>query len=343
MITQSIFGHTKAGDVVAAYRLTNGCGAVATVLDYGCILQALSVPNAQGGFTDVVLGYDTLAQYEEGDGYLGAAIGRVANRIGKGEFTLSGKTYKLARNNGENHLHGGIKGFDKFIWSAAVNGNALELSRVSPDGEEGYPGNLRVKVTYRLTEDNELRISYDAHADADTILNLTNHSYFNLNGGGTVLSHELSVFAERFTENDDACLPTGKLLDTRDTPFDFSQPKTLGLDIEADNEQLRFGHGYDHNFVLSDTAILKKAAVLYSPETGIVMTTLTTLPGIQVYSSNFLTQRKGKNGSDIDRRYALCLETQVFPNAMACPNFPSPILRVGEHFHTETVYRFETK
>ena len=343
MITQSIFGHTKAGDAVTAFRLTNNSGTCAVILDYGCILQALSVPNAKGGFTDVVLGYDTMAEYEENNGYFGAAIGRVANRIGKSEFTLGGKTYKLASNNGENHLHGGIKGFDKFIWSADVNGNALELSRVSPDGEEGYPGNLRVKVSYLLTEDNELRISYDADTDADTILNLTNHSYFNLNGGGTVLSHELSVFADKFTENDGGCLPTGKLLDTRDTPFDFSQPKTLGRDIEDDNEQLRFGHGYDHNFVLSDTAKLKKAAVLYIPETGIAMSTFTTLPGLQVYSSNFLTQRKGKNGGEIDRRHALCLETQVFPNAMACPNFPSPILRESEHFHSETVYRFETK
>lgn len=343
MITQSIFGYTKAGELVTAFRLTNSSGACAVILDYGCILQVLTVTNAQGTFTDVVLGYDTMAEYEENDGYLGAVIGRVANRIGKAEFTLNGKTYKLARNNGENHLHGGIKGFDKYIWAAEVNGNSLELSRVSPDGEEGYPGKLSVKVSYLLTEDNEFRISYDAYTDADTILNLTNHSYFNLNGGGTVLNHELQVFAEMFTENDNGCLPTGALLDTKGTPFDFSQPKTIGRDIEADNEQLRFGHGYDHNFVLSDTSRLKKAAALHSSETGIVMTTLTTLPGIQAYSSNFLTQRKGKNGSEIDRRYALCLETQIFPNAMACPNFPSPILRAGEHFHTETVYRFETK
>ena len=341
MITQSIFGHTKAGDTVTAFRLTNSSGAFAVILDYGCILQALFVPNAQGGFTDVVLGYDTMAEYEDNDGYFGAAIGRIANRIGKGEFSLNGKSYRLARNNGENHLHGGIKGFDKFIWAAAVNGDVLELSRVSPDGEEGYPGNLNVKVCYVLTEDNEFRISYNADTDADTILNLTNHSYFNLSGSGTVLSHKLQVFADRFTENDSGCLPTGKLLDTKGTPFDFSQPKALGQDIEADDEQLRFGHGYDHNFVLSDTAELKKAAILFSSETGIAMTTFTTLPGMQVYSSNFLTQRKGKNGGEIDRRHALCLETQVFPNAMACPNFPSPVLRAGEHFHTETIYRFE--
>ena len=338
---QYIFGNTKNGESVSAYCLTNNRGASVTILDYGCIVQALTVPNAQGALTDVVLGYDTVAEYEANDGYLGAVIGRFANRIGKSEFTLGGKTYQLARNDGENHLHGGIRGFDKFIWNASERGNALELTRVSPDGEENYPGNLTVKVTYELTDDNELRIIYDAYTDADTVVNFTNHSYFNLNGSGTALNHTLQVFAEEFTENDEHCLPTGKLLKTSGTPFDFSQPKQLGLDICADNVQLVYGNGYDHNFVLSDSEVLKKAAVLFSPETGIAMTTFTTLPGMQVYSSNWLTARKGKNRSQIDRRGAICLETQVFPNALACPNFPSPILRAGEHFHSETVYRFE--
>ena len=342
MITRFIFGHTKGGDIVTAYCMTNSRGASATILDYGCTVQSLKVPNAQGGLTDVVLGYDTVEKYEENGGYLGAAIGRFANRIGKSEFTLSGKTYHLARNDGENHLHGGIKGFDKYIWSASSNGNAMELTRVSPDGEEGYPGNLKVKITYELTDDNELRIAYDADTDTDTVVNLTNHSYFNLSGKGTALNHNLQVFAEQFTENDEHCLPTGKLLSTKGTPFDFTKPKPLGRDIGADNVQLVYGSGYDHNFVLSDSAKFKRAAILYSPETGISMTTFTTLPGMQVYSSNWLTPRKGKNGSQIDRRCAICLETQMFPNAMACANFPSPILRTGEHFHTETVYRFET-
>ena len=342
MMTHYVFGYTKDGDSVSAYCLTNSHGASATILDYGCTVQALKVPNAKGNLTDVVLGYDTAAEYEENDGYLGAAIGRFANRIGKSEFTLNGKTYQLAKNDGENHLHGGIKGFDKFIWNASESGNALELTRVSPDGEENYPGNLTVKITYELTDGNELRITYDADTDADTVINLTNHSYFNLNGSETALTHTLQVFAEEFTENDAHCLPTGTLLKTAGTPFDFSQPKKLGRDINTDNVQLVYGSGYDHNFVLSDSAVLKKAAVLYGPETGIAMTTFTTLPGIQVYSSNWLTARKGKNGSQIDRRCAICLETQVFPNALACPNFPSPILRTGEHFHSETAYRFET-
>jgi len=341
-MTHYIFGSTRTGEPVTAYRLTNSHGASSTILDYGCTVQSLIVPNAQGGLTDVVLGYDTVKEYEENDGYLGAAIGRFANRIGKSEFTLSGKTYHLARNDGENHLHGGTKGFDKYIWRASANENALEFTRVSPDGEENYPGNLKVKVTYELTDNNELQITYDADTDADTVVNLTNHSYFNLNGSGTALDHELQVFAEKFTENDEHCLPTGKLLSTRDTPFDFKESKSVGRDIGADDIQLYYGNGYDHNFVLSDTAELKKAAVLYSPESRIVMTTLTTLPGMQVYSGNWLTARKGKNGNQIDRRSAVCLETQVFPNAMACANFPSPILRASEHFHTETVYRFET-
>ena len=341
MITSSIFGHTKTGESVGAYCLENSRGSSVTVLDYGCTVQALKVPNAQGGLTDVVLGYNTVSENEENDGYLGAAIGRFANRIGKSEFTLNGKTHYLARNDGENHLHGGIKGFDKYIWVASEKGNALELTRESPDGEESYPGKLTVKITYELTDSNELKITYDADTDADTVVNLTNHSYFNLNGEGTVLNHNLQVFAEQFTENDEHCLPTGRLFKTEGTPFDFAEPKQLGRDIDADNVQLHYGKGYDHNFVLEDSAKLKKAAVLYSPETGIAMTALTTLPGVQVYSGNWLSSRKGKNGSHIDRRYAICLETQVFPNAMACANFPSPVLRAGEHFHTETVYRFD--
>ncbi|PKM72396.1 MAG: galactose-1-epimerase [Firmicutes bacterium HGW-Firmicutes-16] len=337
-----IFGYAKTGEAVTAYRLTNSKGANAVILDYGCIVQALSVPNAQGGFTDVVLGYDTVLEYEKNDAYLGAAIGRVANRIGQSEFTLNGKSYTLAQNDGENHLHGGIKGFDKHIWNAHEEGRMLSFTRLSPNGEENYPGNLEVCITYELSEENELIITYDADTDADTVVNLTNHSYFNLSGKGTALNHRLQVFAEEFTENDSACLPTGKLLKTAGTPFDFSKPKTVGSDIDLDDTQLRNGSGYDHNFVLSDKAELKKAAVLSSPDTGIRMTTFTTLPGVQLYSGNWLTPRAGKGGNSIDRRFAVCLETQVFPNALALPHFPSPILKKDGHYHTVTVYRFDT-
>lgn len=341
-MTHYIFGYTKEGTAVTAYRLENKRGAYAVILDYGCTVQELSVPNVQGGLTDVVLGYDTVLEYEKNDAYLGAAIGRVANRIGKSEFTLKGKSYKLAQNDGENHLHGGIKGFDKYIWEAHEDGSRLTLTRLSSDGEENYPGNLRVCISYELTEENELRITYDAETDADTVVNLTNHSYFNLSGKGTALEHSLQIFADEFTENDAACLPTGKLLKTAGTPFDFSQPKSVGRDIGLDDTQLRNGNGYDHNFVLSDKAELKKAAVLFCPETGIRMTTFTTLPGMQLYSGNWLTQRRGKGGNTIDRRYAVCLETQVFPNALALPHFPSPILKKDEHYHTVTIYRFDT-
>ena len=340
-MTNYIFGKTKAGDTVTAYCLENSNGADAVILDYGCTVQSLHMPNANGGFCDVVLGYDTVAEYEDNGGYVGAVIGRVANRIGKSEFTLNGKMYRLASNDGINHLHGGLKGFDKYIWNAEVKGNVLEFSRVSADGEENYPGNLTVKVTYELTDENELKIIYDADTDADTVVNFTNHTYFNLNAGGTALGHCLQVFADKFTENDEHCLPTGNFLTSTGTPLDFKEAKPIGQDIDVSCVQLINGNGYDHNFVLSDTAELKKAAILYSPQTGISMTTFTTLPGIQVYSGNWLTPRKGKNGGLIDRRDAICLETQIFPNAMARTNFPSPILKKDEHYHSETIYRFE--
>jgi aldose 1-epimerase len=302
------------------------------------------MPNAQGAFTDVVLGYDTLPEYEENDAYIGAAIGRIANRIGNSVFTLNGKTYNLARNAGVNHLHGGMRGFDKVIWKSAAQGNMICFTRISPDGEENYPGKLEVIITYVLTDGNELKIIYDAVTDADTIINLTNHSYFNLNGKGTALGHYLQIFADTLTENDQNSMPTGKLLQAAGTPFDFREPKQIGRDIDADDIQLRYGSGYDINFVLpdsSDASQLRKAAVLFSPETGISMTTLTTLPGVQLYTGNHLTPRKGKNGALINRHSGVCLETQVWPNAMAYPHFPSPILRAGEQYHTETIYRFD--
>ncbi|SHI23030.1 aldose 1-epimerase [Sporobacter termitidis DSM 10068] len=340
-MTQFVFGRTKTGHTVTGYCLENSRGAEATILDYGCTVQSLRVPDAEGRLTDVVLGYDTIGEYEENGGYAGAAIGRVANRIGGAEFSLNGETYRLARNDGENHLHGGLKGFDKCIWSAVIKGDAHVFSRRSPAGEENYPGSLDVKITYTLTDDNALRITYDADTDADTIINLTNHSYFNLNGKGSVLGHSLQVLADRFLENDPYCLPTGKLLPAKGTPFDFGEPKQIGRDIDAACTQLTRCGGYDHNFVLSDPVEMKRAAVLHSAESGIRMTVLTTQPGLQVYSGNSLTPRKGKNGVSYGRRDAICLETQVFPNAMAHTHFPSPVLKKNEHYHTETCYQFE--
>jgi aldose 1-epimerase len=346
-----MFGRTKDGEAVTGYCLKNTRGAMATVLDYGGTVQSLQVPSrrghdASGSLVDVVLGYDTVQEYEENDGYVGAVIGRFANRIGGGKFTLGGKTYQLARNNGDNHLHGGLKGFDKMLWQAEEQGNTLAFTRISPDGEENYPGRLTVRVAYTLTEDNDLRIVYDAETDDDTVLNLTNHSYFNLNGKGSVLGHNLTVFADMFTESDAGCLTTGKLLAVDGTPFDFRAPKPLGQDINLSDTQLVNGGGYDHNFVLSEerrreSQVMKKAAVLYSAGSGIRMTVLTTEPGIQVYSANSLTLRTGKKGSLMGRHDALCLETQVWPNATSFPHFPSAILKKGEHYHSETVYRFE--
>ena len=343
------FGTLSTVEPVTAARLTNAQGMSVVVLDYGATIQSLLVPDRNGNPVDVVLGYDTAAEYEANDAYLGATIGRVANRIGGASFSLHGTTYQLARNDGENHLHGGISGFDKRIWDMRTEDGCIICSRLSPDGEEGYPGNLSVTVTFMLTEDNGLHITYDADTDADTPVNLTNHSYFNLDGNGgvdglggsldegaDVLSHQLQVFADRFCENDGGCLPTGRLLDVAGTPFDFRKEKAIGADINADDEQLHLAGGYDHNFCLSG----HRAAILRSEQSGICMAVDTDLPGMQIYSGNFLTKRKGKDGGIIDYRGAICLETQLYPNAMAFDHFPSPVLRAGQHLHTETVYSF---
>ena len=338
---QKPFGLTKNGEQVTAYTLKNGAMS-AVILDYGCIIQALYAPDKNGNPVDVVLGYDTVAEYEEHDAYLGAAIGRVGNRIANDKFTLNGKEYTLAVNNGPNHLHGGLVGFDSVMWNAEVTEDALMLSRLSPDGEEGYPGNLAVTITYRLTE-NALELTYDAKTDADTILNLTNHSYFNLAGEGSVLDHVLTVNADAFCEGDPDCLPTGKLIPVAGTPFDFTTPKKIGQDIGADDIQLKNAGGYDHNVCLSDPADVKTAAVLWCEKTGIEMTTTTTLPGMQLYSANFLTERKGKGGQIMDKRYALCLETQRYPDATSNPHFPSIVLTSDKAYHEVTTYTFAVK
>ena len=330
------FGTTADGKAVTAYTLENSRGMAVTVLDYGATVQSILVPDKQGGLTDVALGYDTIEGYEKGDGYLGATIGRVGNRIGGARFSLNGVEHALAKNDGANHLHGGVKGFDKCMWACEPAEGSLRFSRLSPDGEEGYPGDLNVTVTFTLSEDDALSIAYDAVSDKDTLVNLTNHTYFNLNGGGSALDHELTVNAKRFCENDAGCLPTGKLLPVEGTPFDFRAPKTIGRDIGADCEQLRLFGGFDHNFVLTGG----QAAVLYSPASGVELTVETDLPGMQLYTSNGLTEQAGKGGRSMGPHGAVCLETQLFPNGMNCWSFPSPVLRAGEKMHTETVFRF---
>lgn len=338
-VAASIFGVTHDGRTVTAWQLSNSSGAAVTLLDYGATVQSIRVPGRDGALTDVVLGFDTVAGYEADTCYLGATVGRVANRIGGAAIDLNGVRYPLAKNCGENHLHGGVVGFNRHVWQGARAGeSAVSFTRLSPDGEEGYPGNLRVAVTFTLTEDHALCIDYDADTDRDTVVSLTNHSYFNLAGGGDAMGHTLQLFSDAITENSAQSLPTGQYLPVEGTPFDFRQPKRVGRDIGADHVQLRYGGGYDHNFVLSGPT----AAVLCCEETGIRLTVETTLPGVQLYTANFLTETVGKGGRPMGSRGAVCLETQLFPDALAHDGFPSPILRGGEHLHTRTVFRFDT-
>ncbi len=333
------FGATSRGEAVTAYELEGDGGARAVILDYGATVQSLVVPDINGEPVDVILGYDTIAEYEKHDGYLGATIGRVGNRIAGARLSLGGREYVLAKNDGENHLHGGWCGFDKYVWDAAVSGGKLVFSRVSPDGEEGYPGNLRVCVGFELTGDNGLVITYDADTDAATPVNLTNHSYFNLNGSGNVLGHRLRLNASRFCEGAPDCLPTGRLLDVEGTAFDFRAGRILGEALaQADAQTALFG-GFDHNFVLSGG----EAAEVYSAESGIAMNVRTTMPGMQLYTANSLDARAGKHGLVMEPHGAVCLETQIFPDGMNHYGFPSPLLHPGEHLHTETAYTFSVK
>lgn len=338
------FGKTADGRTVNVYRITNKNGAYVDVLDYGCTLQTICVPDKDGNLVDVCLGYDTVAEYEKHDGYLGAFIGRHGNRIKEGKFTLNGVDYTLAVNNGPNHLHGGLKGFDKVVWGTSVASDRLIFSHTSPDGDEGYPGNLMMSVIYSFDDHNVLTLSYDAVCDADTVVNFTNHCYFNLNGQGTgtVTDLLLQINADAFTENDDNCLPTGKIVPVDGTPFDFRTAKPIGQDINADDQNIKNGKGYDHNFILFGEG-MRDVAVLSSEKTGIVMTTRTTQPGVQIYTGNFLTDRDGKGGTKYGFRDAVCLETQHYPDAVHHDNFPSTILKKGEEFHQETQYVFTTK
>ena len=336
-VTVRPFGSTRAGEEVRAYTITNALGACAVLLDYGATVQSLLVPDRGGSLTDVVLGYDTVAEYEAGGAFIGATIGRVGNRIGGARFSLGGKEYPLAKNDGENTLHGGLRGFDRYIWQAELVGaHTVCFSRLSPDGEENFPGNLQVSVSYTLDDDCTLSIAYDAVSDADTLVNLTNHSYFDLSGCGKAMEQTLWLNAEHYLELGAGTLPTGRLLRVEGTPFDFREAKPVGRDIDLDVEQLRAGGGYDHNFCLSG----EHAAALESAVSGIRMDTWTDLPGVQLYSGNFLGDQRGKGGRMFHSRSALCLETQLYPNAMNCWGFPSPVLRAGQRLHTTTRYAF---
>src|SRR6266704_4955044 len=349
-VTKESFGKTSDGQNVDIYTLTNRRGAVVKITNYGGIVTALKVPDRNGKLDDVVLGFDNLDAYLKGHPYFGAIVGRYGNRIAKGRFTLNGVEYKLAVNNGENHLHGGIKGFDKVVWNARVlkvpNGAALELTYLSKDGEEGYPGNLSVKVIYTLTNANELKVDYSATTDKDTVVNLTQHSYFNLagQGNGDILNHRLFINAARFTPTDAGSIPTGELRRVRGTPFDFTRPTAIGARINQDYDQLKLGKGYDHNFVLNGImGTLRQAARVYESTSGRSMEIWTTEPGIQFYSGNFLDGTlTGKDGKVYQQRYGFCLETQHYPDSPNKPNFPTTVLRKGGRYQTITTYKFST-
>ncbi len=342
------FGTTPDGQAVDLYTLTNASGMQAAITNYGAILVSLKVPDRQGKLGDVVLGFDTLDGYFKKPSYFGAIVGRYGNRIGQGKFQLDGHSYTLAKNNNGQHLHGGDRGFDKVVWNveAAVDRNEpqLVLRHVSKDGEEGYPGTLDVTVTYTLTDANELKIAYHATTDKPTVVNLTNHSYFNLACGGNILDHLLMIDADRFTPVDKGLITTGELRPVKGTPFDFTKPTAIGARINGDDEQLKRGLGYDHNWVLnSDGRKMTLVARVTEPVTGRVMEILTTEPGLQFYSGNFLDGGNiGKGGVPYNYRCGFCAETQHFPDSPNKPNFPSTVLRPGQTYDTTTIYRFST-
>lgn len=349
------FGTTSRGEAVRLYTLKNARGVELRVINYGGIILSLKVPDRNGRLGDVVLGFDSLGDYERGSPYFGAIIGRYGNRIAGGRFTLDGQTYTLARNNGVNHLHGGVRGFDKVVWAATQFGGGdstgLVFRYTSPDGEEGYPGTLRAQVTYTLTESNELIFDYEATTDRATPVNLTQHSYFNLTGDGTgdILEHVVMLNADRFTPVDSTLIPTGELRSVQGTPFDFRTPMAIGARVGQSDEQLRYGRGYDHNFVLNKggkggtggTGDLTLAARVYEPGSGRVMEIVTTEPGLQFYSGNFLDGTlRGKHGVVYRHRAGFAMETQHFPDSPNKSAFPSTTLRPEQTYHSRTIYKF---
>jgi aldose 1-epimerase len=346
VVTSVRFGTMADGTTVDAYTLKNAAGMEVTAIAYGGIITSLKVPDRNGTVGDVVLGFDHLEGYLKGHPFFGAIVGRYGNRIGGATFTLDGQTYTLAKNNGPNHLHGGVKGFDKVLWKmAAIAGqNAIELTRTSPDGEEGYPGNLAVKVTYTLTDRNELIVDYEATTDKATPVNLTQHSYFNLagEGSGDILGHELTINADRYTPVDATLIPTGEIASVEGTPFDFRQSTAIGARINADHPQLKAGGGYDHNWVLNRSGEgLQLAARVVEPKSGRTLEVRTLEPGVQFYAGNFLDGSiTGKGGHVYGHRTGFCLETQHYPDSPNKPNFPSTILQPGQQYKTRTVFTF---
>lgn len=343
-ITKADWGTTKDGQHVDLYTLTNLAGSVAKISTYGGIVTQLRVSDRKGKLDDVVLGFDSLDKYVAGHPYFGAIAGRVANRVAKGKFSIDGKEYALAVNNGPNSLHGGLVGFDKRVWEGSAQGGSLVLHYLSKDGEEGYPGNLDVTVTYTLTDANELRIDYKATTDAATILNITNHSYFNLagEGAGAVDDHILTLNADKYTPTDATLIPTGEIASVEGTPLDFRKPTRIGERIDQVGKSPT---GYDHNFVVNGEAgTLRPAARVEEPTSGRVMEVMTTEPGVQLYTGNFLDGKLiGIGGKPYASHHAFCLETQHYPDSVNHPAFPTTVLKPGQTYKSTTVYKFSTK
>lgn len=349
VITRQRFGQMPDGTPVELFTLSNGKGVEAQICNYGGIIVSFKVPDKNGQMGDIVLGYDNLDGFVKNSPFFGALVGRVGNRIAKGKFTLNGKEYTLATNNGPNCLHGGIKGFDKVVWKpqlvSLAMGPALALHYVSRDGEEGFPGNLAVTAVYSLTEENALRLDFTATTDKDTVVNLTQHTYFNLAGKGNVLDHEMMIAADKFTPVDSTLIPTGELRPVAGTPFDFRKPTAIGARIGQDDEQLKIGSGYDHNFVLNKPpGQLGLVARVYEPSTGRVLEVLSTEPGVQFYTGNHLNGTiTGKGGWTYQQRAGFCLEAQHFPDSPNHPNFPSIVLKPGQTYTNTIIFKCSTQ
>lgn len=349
-VEKAPFGNLEDGTQIDLYTLTNSQGLIAKITNYGGVMTELHVPDREGKLDDILLGYDNLASYLEKPSYFNALIGRYGNRIGGAQFELAGKTYTLARNNGRNTLHGGSRGYNRVAWNAEIlkGKNAIELTYLSPDGEEGYPGNLNVTVVYELNDHNELSISYTATTDQPTVVNLTQHNFYNLagQGQGNILNHELTLYAHSFTPVGEGLIPTGAISPVAGTPMDFTRARPVGSRIETDDAQIKLAGGYDHNWVLDQDSPgeMTLAARLYEPTSGREMEVWTTEPGIQFYSGNFFNgNTTGKNGAVYHFRYALCLETQHFPDSPNQPQFPSTRLDPGDVYQSKTIYRFDVQ
>ena len=352
-ISEADFGKTKSGESVKLFTLKNKNGLVAKITNYGAIITELHLPDRNGNFADVVLGFDNIPDYENLSDYFGAVVGRYGNRIADAKFELYGKKYTLEKNNNGNSLHGGFVGFDKKVWkvadaSANKNGAVLKLELLSPDGENGFPGNLRIVITYTLDNSNQLSVNYYAITDKPTVCNLTQHSYFNLYGAGNgnILNHEVTINADKFTPVNKYLIPTGDLDDVEGTPFDFRKPKTVGSRIEQNHKQLAYGGGYDHNWVLNkggNLSAMTFAVRVYEPISGRQMEIFTNEPGVQFYCGNFLKGQRGKGGKAYNYRYGMCFETQHFPDSPNQENFPSTTLTADQTYNTTTIFKFSVQ